>query len=41
MEACTLILPAEAEIQAGDFLIVMGEAGESEKLEQVLGEVRA
>jgi voltage-gated potassium channel len=33
--------PAEAEIQAGDFLIVMGELGNLRKLEQVLGEVRA
>jgi voltage-gated potassium channel len=33
--------PAEAEIQAGDFLIVMGELANLRKLEQVLGEVRA
>ena len=33
--------PAEAEIQAGDFLIVMGELGNLRKLEHVLGEVRA
>ena len=33
--------PAEAEIQAGDFLIVMGEAANLRKLEQVLAEVRA
>jgi voltage-gated potassium channel len=33
--------PAEAEIQAGDFLIVMGEAANLTKLEQVLAEVRA
>ena len=33
--------PAEAEIQAGDFLIVMGEAANLTKLEQVLNEVRA
>jgi len=33
--------PAEAEIQAGDYLIVMGEAANLSKLEQVLGEVRA
>jgi voltage-gated potassium channel len=32
--------PAEAEIQAGDFLIVMGEAANLTKLEQVLSEVR-
>jgi voltage-gated potassium channel len=33
--------PAEAEIQAGDYLIVMGETANLTKLEQVLGEVRA
>jgi voltage-gated potassium channel len=33
--------PAEAEIQAGDFLIVMGEAANLTKLEQLLAEVRA
>ncbi|HTB19889.1 MAG TPA: NAD-binding protein [Bryobacteraceae bacterium] len=33
--------PAEAEIQAGDFLIVMGEAANLTKLEQVLAQVRA
>jgi voltage-gated potassium channel len=33
--------PAEAEIQAGDYLIVMGEAANLRKLEQVLTEVRA
>jgi voltage-gated potassium channel len=33
--------PAEAEIQAGDYLIVMGEPGNLRKLEQVLGEVQA
>jgi voltage-gated potassium channel len=33
--------PAEAEIQAGDYLIVMGEHANLRKLEQVLGEVRA
>jgi voltage-gated potassium channel len=33
--------PAEAEINAGDFLIVMGEAANLRKLEQVLAEVRA
>ena len=33
--------PAEAEIQAGDYLIVMGEAANLRKLEQALGEVRA
>lgn len=33
--------PAEAEIQAGDFLIVMGELASLRKLEQVLSEVRA
>jgi voltage-gated potassium channel len=33
--------PAEAEIRAGDFLIVMGEAANLRKLEQVLAEVRA
>ena len=33
--------PAEAEIQGGDFLIVMGEAANLTKLEQVLAEVRA
>ena len=32
--------PAEAEIQAGDFLIVMGEAANLRKLEQLLAEVR-
>jgi voltage-gated potassium channel len=32
---------AEAEIEAGDFLIVMGEFASLRKLEQVLGEVRA
>jgi voltage-gated potassium channel len=32
--------PAEAEIQGGDFLIVMGEAANLTKLEQVLAEVR-
>jgi len=33
--------PAEAEINGGDFLIVMGEAASLIKLEQVLSEVRA
>lgn len=33
--------PAEAEIQAGDYLIVMGELASLRKLEQVLSEVRA
>ncbi|MBV9769130.1 MAG: potassium channel protein [Bryobacterales bacterium] len=33
--------PAEAEIEAGDFLIVMGERMNLRKLEQVLSEVRA
>lgn len=33
--------PAEAEIQAGDYLIVMGEMASLRKLEQMLGEVRA
>lgn len=33
--------PAEAEIQAGDYLIVMGEQASLQKLEQMLGEVRA
>jgi voltage-gated potassium channel len=33
--------PAEAEIEAGDYLIVMGELASLRKLEQVLGEVRA
>jgi voltage-gated potassium channel len=33
--------PAEAEIQAGDYLIVMGELANLRKLEQVLSEVRA
>ncbi len=33
--------PAEAGIEAGDFLIVMGEFASLRKLEQVLGEVRA
>jgi voltage-gated potassium channel len=33
--------PADAEIQAGDFLIVMGEAANLTKLEQVLAQVRA
>ena len=33
--------PAEAEIEAGDFLIVMGEFASLRKLEQVLSEVRA
>jgi voltage-gated potassium channel len=33
--------PAEAEITAGDYLIVMGEAASLRKLEQVLAEVRA
>jgi voltage-gated potassium channel len=33
--------PAEAEIQAGDFLIVMGEQTNLRKLEQMLSEVRA
>src|SRR5579863_10270974 len=33
--------PAEAEIQAGDFLIVMGETANLTKLEQALAEVRA
>jgi voltage-gated potassium channel len=32
---------AEAEIEAGDFLIVMGEHANLQKLEQMLGEVRA
>jgi voltage-gated potassium channel len=33
--------PAEAEIQGGDFLIVMGEAANLTKLEHMLSEVRA
>jgi voltage-gated potassium channel len=33
--------PAEAEIQSGDYLIVMGEAANLRKLEQVLAQVRA
>jgi voltage-gated potassium channel len=33
--------PAEAEIAAGDHLIVMGEANDLRRLEQVVGEVRA
>ena len=33
--------PAEAEIHAGDYLIVMGEAANLTRLEQVLSEVRA
>jgi voltage-gated potassium channel len=33
--------PAEAEINGGDFLIVMGEAANLTKLEQALGQVRA
>jgi len=33
--------PAEAEIEAGDFLIVMGEAANLQRLEQLLAEVRA
>lgn len=33
--------PAEAEIEVGDCLIVMGEAANLHKLEQMLGEVRA
>jgi voltage-gated potassium channel len=33
--------PAEAEIQAGDFLIVMGEAADLRRLELLLAEVRA
>jgi len=33
--------PAEAEIEAGDYLIVMGAAANLRKLEQVLTEVRA
>jgi len=33
--------PAETEIQAGDYLIVMGELASLRKLEQVLAEVRA
>jgi voltage-gated potassium channel len=33
--------PAEAAIQAGDFLIVMGEAANLRKLEKLLAEVRA
>jgi voltage-gated potassium channel len=33
--------PAEAEIDAGDYLIVMGENANLRKLEQVLAEVRA
>jgi voltage-gated potassium channel len=33
--------PAEAEMEAGDFLIVMGELASLRKLEQLLGEVRA
>jgi len=33
--------PAEAEIEAGDYLIVMGEQASLHKLEQVLTEVRA
>ena len=33
--------PADAEIHAGDHLIVMGEANNLRRLEQILGEVRA
>jgi voltage-gated potassium channel len=33
--------PADAEIEGGDYLIVMGEAANLQKLEQMLGEVRA
>ena len=33
--------PADAEIEGGDFLIVMGEAANLQKLEQTLSEVRA
>jgi K+/H+ antiporter YhaU regulatory subunit KhtT len=33
--------PAEAEIAAGDHLIVMGEANDLRRLEQVVAEVRA
>jgi len=33
--------PAEAEIEAGDYLIVMGEAANLQRLEQLLAEVRA
>jgi voltage-gated potassium channel len=33
--------PAEAEIEGGDFLIVMGESGNLQRLEQMLAEVRA
>jgi voltage-gated potassium channel len=33
--------PADAEIQSGDYLIVMGELANLRKLEQVLSEVRA
>src|SRR5580658_11268 len=33
--------PAEAEIHGGDFLIVMGESANLQRLEQVLAEVRA
>jgi voltage-gated potassium channel len=33
--------PADAEIHAGDYLVVMGESGNLQKLEQMLSEVRA
>jgi len=33
--------PAEAEIQSGDFLIVMGEQANLQKLEQLLAAVKA
>jgi voltage-gated potassium channel len=33
--------PAEAEIEGGDFLIVMGETANLQRLEQMLAEVRA
>jgi voltage-gated potassium channel len=33
--------PAEAEIEGGDFLIVMGESANLQRLEQMLAEVRA
>ena len=33
--------PAEAEIQSGDFLVVMGESANLQRLEQMLAEVKA
>jgi K+/H+ antiporter YhaU regulatory subunit KhtT len=33
--------PAEAGIASGDFLIVMGESANLQRLEQMLAEVRA